>query len=60
MVQIDEKGEKVFMVKKKESYLNFPTLCRQYGAIDSCFIGKNQVASLVNPTEIHLQTIEGS
>lgn len=38
------------MVKKKEAYLNFPNVARQYDAIDSCFISRDQVAILVSPT----------
>ena len=30
MVQVDENKEKIFMIKKKESYLNFPNVRRQY------------------------------
>lgn len=30
IVQIDENGEKVFMIKKKENYLNFPNLVRVF------------------------------
>lgn len=59
MVQVDENGEKTFMIKKKESYLNFPNVRRQYEAIDSCFISKTQVAILASPTEIQIQKIEG-
>jgi hypothetical protein len=47
------------MVKKKEAYLNFPNVSRQYDAIDSCFISKHQVAILVSPTEIQLQKLLG-
>ena len=48
MAQINEMGqpEKFYMVKKKESYLNFPTLYKQFSALDSCFINNNQVAAL--------------
>lgn len=59
MVQVDENKEKIFMIKKKESYLNFPNVRRQYEAIDSCFLSKIQVAILASPTEIHFQKIEG-
>lgn len=59
MVQVDENKEKIFMIKKKESYLNFPNVRRQYEAIDSCFLSKLQVAILASPTEIHFQKIEG-
>lgn len=45
------------MIKKKESYLNFPNVRRQYEAIDSCFISKTQVAILASPTEIQIQKI---
>lgn len=59
MVEIFENEERVFMIKKKEAYLNFPNIARQYDAIDSCFISKNQVAALISPTEIHLQKVAG-
>lgn len=59
MVQVDENRQKTFMVKKKESYLNFPNVRRQYEAIDSCFLSKLQLAILASPTEIHFQKIEG-
>jgi len=59
MVQVDEGGLKTFMIKKKESYLNFPNVRRQYEAIDSCFLSKTQVAILASPSEIHIQRIEG-
>jgi hypothetical protein len=41
IVQIDENGQKIFMIKKKESYLNYPNFLKQYEALDSCFISKN-------------------
>lgn len=47
------------MIKKKEAYLNFPNIARQYDAIDSCFISKIQIAILVSPSEIHLQKVFG-
>lgn len=47
------------MIKKKENYLNFPNVMRQYDARDSCFISKTHIAILVSPTEIHLQKILG-
>lgn len=59
MVQVNENEEKVFMVKKKESYLNFPNVRKQYEALDSCFISKTHVANLASPKEIHLQRFEG-
>ena len=45
------------MIKKKESYLNFPNVIRQYNALDSCFISKSQIAILASPTEIQLQKV---
>jgi hypothetical protein len=57
MVQVDEGGLKTFIIKKKESYLNFPNVRRQYEAIDSCFLSKTHVAILVSPSEIHIQRI---
>lgn len=59
MVEIFENDERTFMIKKKEAYLNFPNVARQYDAIDSCFISKIQTAILVSPTEIHLQKASG-
>jgi hypothetical protein len=47
------------MLKKKEAYLNFPSIARQYDALDSCFISKLQIAILISPTEIHLQKVAG-
>jgi hypothetical protein len=47
------------MIKKKENYLNFPNVSRQYEALDSCFISKTHVAILISPTEIHLQKVTG-
>ena len=47
------------MIKKKEAYLNFPNIARQYDAIDSCFISKLQIAILNSPSEIHLQKVAG-
>lgn len=40
MVQIYESGqnEKFFMIKKKEAYLNFPVVSKEYSALDSCFV----------------------
>lgn len=58
LVQVDENGEKVFMVKKKESYLNFPNVRKQFEALDSCFISKTQVAILTSKSEIQLQSFE--
>lgn len=49
MVQVDENGEKNFIIKKKQSYLNFPNVIVQYSGLDSCFISKNQLAILVSP-----------
>ncbi len=40
IVQINEAGDKVFTIKKKESYLNFPYVIKNYRAIDTCFISK--------------------
>jgi len=45
------------MIKKKEAYLNFPNIAKQYDALDSCFISKIQIAILISPTEIHLQKV---
>jgi len=47
------------MRKKKESYLNFPSLYNEYSALDSCFISKTHVATLASPHEIHLQRMAG-
>lgn len=47
------------MIKKKEAYLNFPNIARQYTALDSCFISTTQIAILVSPSEIHLQKVIG-
>ena len=49
IVQVNEDSEKAFMIKKKESYLNFPNILRQYNALDSCFISKSQIAILASP-----------
>ena len=48
MIQINEEGERIFMIKKKENYLNFPTVIQHYSALDSCFISKKGIATLVN------------
>ena len=45
------------MIKKKENYLNFPNIARQYVALDICFISKMEIAILASPSEIHLQKI---
>jgi hypothetical protein len=49
MVQINEEGERNFMIKKKENYLNFPTVVQNYAALDSCFISSKVLAALVSP-----------
>lgn len=46
MVQINEQGARSFVLKKKENYLNFPYVMRNYEAKDSCFVSKTRVASL--------------
>ena len=55
MVMVEENDHKFFMIKKKEAYLNFPNVAKQYQALDSCFISKSHVAILASPSEIHLQ-----
>ena len=52
MVQINELGENFYMIKKKENYLNFPSVFKDYAALDSCFISKNRIAILASPREI--------
>ena len=52
MVQINELGENFYMIKKKENYLNFPTVFKDYSALDSCFISKTRIAILASPKEI--------
>ena len=59
LVEIDDNNQKVFMIKKKENYLNFPNISHEYPALDSCFISKTHVAILVSPSEIHLQKTSG-
>jgi hypothetical protein len=54
IVQIDEAGQKIFTIKKKESYLNFPYVVRTYEGLDTCFLSKSQVAILHSPHEIHI------
>lgn len=54
MVEVCENEGRVFMLKKKEAYLNFPNIEKQYDAIDSCFTSKVQIAILISPSEIHL------
>jgi len=49
IAQINEEGLKVFIIKRKESYLNFPYVISSYSALDSCFISKSQVALLHTP-----------
>ena len=59
MVETHEEEYKTYMIKKKEAYLNYPNVARQYDALDSCFISKTQIAILSSPTEIHLQKVTG-
>ncbi len=54
IVQINEEGSKIFTIKRKESYLNFPYVVRTYEALDTCFISKTQVAILHSPNELHI------
>lgn len=42
------------MVKKNESYLNFPTLNIEFEALDCCFISQNQVALLKSNKQVHV------
>ena len=56
MIQISESEEKSFMIKKKENYLNFPTIIQNYTGLDSCFISKKSIATLVNYHEIKFST----
>lgn len=60
MVETHEEQHKSFMIKKREAYLNFPNVARQYDALDSCFISQQQIAILASPTEIHLQKVTGN
>ena len=55
MVEVDENKQKVFVIKKKENYLNFPSQSNEYHALDSCFVSKTHIAILATPNEIHLQ-----
>ncbi len=55
MVEVDENDQKVFVIKKKENYLNFPAQSNDYHALDSCFVSKTHIAILATPNEIHLQ-----
>ena len=54
IVQINEEGNKIFTIKRKESYLNFPYVIRTYEALDTCFISRSQVAILHSPNELHI------
>ena len=57
MAQVEENGEKTFQVKKKESYLNYPNMIKSFVGLDSCFISRQEMAVLANPSIIHLQKI---
>lgn len=55
MVQINELGESNYMIKKKENYLSFPTVCKDYAALDSCFASKTHTVSVVTPLQIKIE-----
>jgi len=56
MVQVEEDGKYNFVIKKKENYLTFPVVVKNYEAMDSCFVSDTIFAVLVNQNQIDFCT----
>lgn len=52
LVQINISDTFAYLIKKKETYLTYPTIAKDYEALDSCFISESRVALLANNKEL--------
>jgi len=44
--------ENSYMIKKKETFLNFPSVSKEFTALDCCFLNADTIVVLTSPSQL--------